>query len=125
MLLEGQRIQRQVFRAEGQRLLQRRPPPGHRLPRQAEDQVQVDIVEAGRACLAISLPRLARVVETAQELQFAVVEALHAQAEPVDACRQQAGQLALVHRARVGLYSHLGVGCHIEIGAARRQHIAQ
>ena len=49
VLLDDEGVAREVLGAEGDRALQRRLPTGQGLPRQAADEVEIDVVEAGGA----------------------------------------------------------------------------
>ena len=65
-------------------------------------QVEVEVVEAGVLRLLHRRLRLGAVVDPPQPLQAAVIEALDAEAEPVDAGGQVVGEAAMLGGAGVG-----------------------
>ena len=75
---------RDVFGSEIERLPKIIHCRVHRLPGQAEHQVEIDIIEAGRARRGERLPGLDGIVDTPQGLQLAVVEALYADRQAID-----------------------------------------
>src|SRR4051795_13326916 len=79
-----------------------------RLARQAEDEVEVDVLEPGPPRVLVGRTRLGCGMNAPQHTQRWVVQALYAHAESV---HPQATQLAQVvtpqHCARVGLDRHL------------------
>ena len=119
-LLHRQRVEREMLRPQRQRILHALLPALHRLLRQAEDEVQVHVVEPGRPRRAEGLPGVLRGVEPVERAQLVVVEALYAQAEAVEAEIEQPAQVRLVDRAWVRLQRHLRVRCDIEDSAKAR-----
>jgi hypothetical protein len=77
--------------------------------RQSEHQIEVEVVEAGRAGrLDRPVGRLG-IVDAAQGAQFVIVEALDAERQPIDPGGPVAAEPRLVGRAGVGLERDLDV----------------
>jgi hypothetical protein len=104
--LDRQVVDRQVRRLERQRLLQVGLQLGQRLAGQRIHQVEVEGVEGARGLLERGL-RLRRVVHTAEHLQLAVVEALHADRQPGDAGLPVAAKAIALEGARIGFQRDL------------------
>ena len=107
-----------MLRAEADCALQGALPGRERLIGQAVDQVKVDVGETGLARRGDRDLHVVCAVDTAQEVQLGLIEALHAHAQPVDSQRAQRCEACHVHRAGVGLAGDLGVGEDIERPAA-------
>ena len=128
--LDGQAIEADVGdgrlgRGQRQHGRQRPRPIGHALSRQAIDEVEVEVIEAGGAGQAHGLDGGGEVVGAPQQGQLARQRALHAEAEPVDAQGAVGGQRAGRDCARVGLHRDLRVGQHGERFASGGQNVAQ
>ncbi len=112
--LNGQAVEADVghgrrARGQGQHGGQRLRPVGHALSRQAVDEIEVEVVEAGCRGHPYCLDRGGEVVGAPQQGQFARQRALHAEAKPVDTQGAHVGQPVGRHRARVGLHGDLRV----------------
>ena len=84
-LLDGQSVEGDVVWLQSQRGFDALLPARHLLLRQPEDQIDADVAEPGRSR---SLKRLASFrcrVQPVERLQLLVMEALHADAEPIEA----------------------------------------
>jgi len=73
-----------------------------RLPRQAEHQIQVEIVETGCLCHFGGADGFLAAVDASQRLQVPVVEALRADGQAVDTGLAEASELAAFRRAGIG-----------------------
>ena len=87
------------------------------LPRQRVHQVQIDVVEAGRARLSEGLFCLAGGVDPAQPPEHGVVETLHAKRQAVDARLAVAVEVAVFDRAGIGLERDLAVAGQVQARA--------
>src|SRR5579871_444813 len=114
-----------MFRAEGYSPLQRGLPERRRLLRQAEHQVEVEIVKPGGASRiqgAFGLPSSMEAVECDQQ---AIVKGLNADAQAVEPGFPHGGELGGVRGAGVGFAGDLRIGQYIETGADRSQQPRQ
>src|SRR5579883_1976297 len=68
---------------------------------QPEHQVEVHVVKAGRPSRAVGGDRLASIVDSVEQPKLAVVEALHADAKPVDAEVAQGREVLAAYGAGV------------------------
>ena len=92
-----------------------------RLAGQRVHEVEVDVAEdLQRGSRGDA--RLGVVVYAAERLEKPRVEALHAQRQPVDAGRPEAGEFLLLEGSGVGFERDLGVGCKRDTRAHRREH---
>ena len=91
-------------------------PSGERLPRDAVDEVDAHVVEAGRACRRERLARLARRVPAGEGLEVLVTQRLDAQADPRHAGRAEAFPVGPLPLARIRLDGHLLDGHAAPIG---------
>ena len=85
VLFQTQAIGGEMLRLQFDGAVQCRAPLFQRLARQAEHQIKVQIIEAGRAQLLVSRHRCDRRVNPAQRLQQPVVERLDAERNPIHA----------------------------------------
>ncbi len=95
------------------------------LLRQAEHEIEIEIVEAGVVGRFGGANGLAAAVNAADPLQGVVVEALRADGKAVDAQGTEFAKLVRLEGARVGLHGDLGVGGQVETGAQAREQFVQ
>ena len=95
---------------QGDGLLQSIFPLWEALARQAEDQIQPDIVEACGPGICDGLDALGRTVSPAHFPQHLGIEALHAQGKSVDAGSAKVFKLLQGQGFRVGFQSDLCLG---------------
>ncbi len=100
VLFEGEAVGRKVGRSDCERRLQVPPPIGQALPRHGEDQVEVEILEAG-GMDRIDCPKdLPGRVLAPEAIEHPLVEALHPHGEPGHAEVAQNGEFVRLHRGR-------------------------
>ncbi|CAM5574993.1 hypothetical protein SALBM217S_07552 [Streptomyces griseoloalbus] len=121
-LLDDQRVRAHMVGTRADRRVERGAPVVVRLPRRAVDQVEVDVVEAGRAGLGDARLGPAGGVGAVEDLQHVLPGALHAEGDPVEAAGPQLGQVGRADGLRVGLRGDLGVRRETELLADRAQH---
>ena len=86
------------------------------LAREAEHQVQVDVIESGRAGLFNRRQALLDAVYAPERLQTLIVHALHPQRQAVDPGLGIGPEVAAVDGARVGLQGDLHIGPQAQSG---------
>jgi hypothetical protein len=62
-------------------------------------------------------------VKTAQERQLAIVQALHTEAQPIDAQAAEGNEIRFIDGAWVGLQSHLSVLSHRRKASNCRKYV--
>src|SRR5688500_6686186 len=82
-LMYLQEIKRQVLGSQGKSLVEISLPTRETLPRQAGNQIEADVIKAGRAQMVKRAPRVVRRVGTAESREFTVVKRLGAKARAV------------------------------------------
>ena len=120
--LQNEAVTAQVLRRQRNRLAQRPRPLLRRLPRQAEHQIQVQVVKARRPRHGDGRLRLLARVDAPDISQKPVVKALHPQRQPVDARRPVAFQIFPRQRAGVALHRDFRVRRQRKAASERIQH---
>ena len=114
-ILHDQAVAGEMLRRQRKRAVQRIGPHGHRLPGDAQHQVDIEIIKASPAGKPHRLLHLGPGVLAVQEFQLLRVSTLRAQGKPVDAAVSKSCQKARGEGARVGLAADLGVPCQEKI----------
>ena len=109
-LLQPQTIERDVGRVQGQELRHGISPLGQGLLGQTVHQVQVDVAETGPLSPGKGVEGLPGVVTSSQHGKQSIIQALHADAEPVNPLLQQAAAGLLVQVVGVGFCGYLRIG---------------
>ena len=121
--LQGQLVVRDMRRLQRERALQVGAGAGQVLAGQGVHQVEVDVVEAGVLGQLHRRLGLAAVVDAAQSLQAAVVEALDAEAQAVDAGSEVTLEAVVLGGAGVGLERDLAAGREAQPRAGLLQEV--
>ena len=108
--LEGEFVGRDVLGAEFDQLREIEVELRERLVRQREDQIEGEIVEAGRSRRMQRLASDRSAMGSAEALQLCILEGLDADREAIDARRTEARQAIPLDRARIQLEGHLDPG---------------
>ena len=113
-LLEGQAVRGDVVRSERDSAAEGLQPRLAALKRHRIDEVDADVRHAHRASEAKCAGGLGGVGPSLQNGESAWLEALDAEAQPVDPSVQPSLHLALIGARGVRFQRHLGVGCDVE-----------
>ena len=90
-------------------LLHIRPPHIQRLPRQAENQINTDIMEPGLPATRDGILCLQARMAPAKQSEQGVVEGLDSHTDTIDRCGQNSIQPRWSHVVGIGLYRHFGI----------------
>ena len=119
--LQGELVVADVRRLQGEGTLQVAFGHGQVLAGQGVHQVQVEVVQAGVLGQLHRRLGLGAVVDPAQPLQAAVVEALDAEADPVHPGGAVAVEAAVLGGAGIGFQGDFGLRCEAQPGTGRLQ----
>src|SRR5687767_6190324 len=102
-----QEIKREVFGSQSKGFVEISLPTRERLPRQAGNQIEADVIKARCAQIAKRSPRVVRRVGTAESREFTVVKRLGAKARAVYPERPKGRKRFRSHRTRIHFHRDL------------------
>ena len=124
-VLHDQGVRRDVVGLAREGGLDGRRPVGGALPRRAVDEVEADLVEAGRPRVGDDTRHPLGIVRPVERGQHVRHGRLHAERDPVVAGRPQPLEVGQVDGVGVGLGGHLGIRRKAELGVDRREDPAE
>ena len=122
--LQGELVMREMLRIQGNRLLNIRQRHCQGLFGQGVHQIQIDVGKAGilrrldRASCAFGI------VDATQSFQTTVIEALHAETEPVHAGRQIVFETVVLHGSGIALHSDFAIRCETQARTGHAEDVA-
>ncbi len=116
-LFNGQAVEAEMIGGQVEGSAQAVLPGSQRLIREAVNQVEADVVEAGRASHRNGAIHSLKVMFPLEKGQFCLVGALHTKAEPVDADSAQGLQVGVVDGSGVGFERDFRAGEDLKAAA--------